>query len=53
MPPAKMLPKSRSANEIGLASSSMMLMGAISVTWPLTSFLAWPQAPRRQMPAAL
>ena len=32
MPPAKMLPKSRSANEIGLAISSTMLIGMRNVT---------------------
>ena len=32
MPPAKMLPKSRSDSEIGLASSSTMLIGARNAT---------------------
>ncbi len=37
MPPAKMLPKSRSDNEIGLASSSTRLIGARIATWPFSS----------------
>ena len=52
MPPAKMLPKSRSASEIGLAISSTMLIGARNATCPLTTLTGCPTMPRRQTPAA-
>ena len=53
MPPAKMLPKSRSANEIGLAISSTMLIGAMKRDVTLEQLLQrGPKGPRRQTPAA-
>ncbi|SLD78092.1 Uncharacterised protein [Mycobacteroides abscessus subsp. massiliense] len=51
MPPANMLPKSRSESEIGLASSSIGLMKAVTQVWPLSSLIGWPMRPRRAKPA--
>src|ERR1700758_2323744 len=49
--PAKILPKSRSDNEIGLAISSTRLIGARKATCPLSTLIGYPMMPRRQIPA--
>src|ERR1700757_2375133 len=51
MPPAKILPKSRSDNEIGLAISSTRVIGAREGTCPLSTWIGYPMMPRRQIPA--
>src|ERR1700741_2348278 len=51
MPPAKILPKRRSDNEIGFANSSTRLIGARNATCPLSTLIGYPMMPRRQIPA--